>query len=112
VTAAQKNDSHADMIENDSDVYNTGDILEFYLKNKGYEKLMCANTPPSSWITYQNEDNSWTYITGLRENVSPRISYLMPRESTRVQRLNTTDWNPGRYRIVFDCSVSREFELQ
>ena len=112
VTAAQKNDSHEDMIENDSDVYNTGDILEFYLKNKGYEKLKCANTPPSSWITYQNEDNSWTYITGLREKVSPRISYLMPRESTRVQRLNTTDWNPGRYRIVFDCSVSREFELQ
>jgi hypothetical protein len=112
VTAAQKNDSHADMIENDSEVYNRGDILEFYLKNKGYEKLMCANTPPSSWITYQNEDNSWTYITGLREKVSPRISYLMPRESTRVQRLNTTDWTPGRYRIVFDCSVSREFELQ
>jgi len=112
VTATQKNDSHADMIENDSDVYNTGDILEFYLKNKGYEMLMCANTPPSSWITYQNEDNSWTYITGLREKVSPRISHLMPRESTRVQRLNTTDWNPGRYRIVFDCSVSREFELQ
>ncbi|MDD5188991.1 MAG: hypothetical protein PHF57_12370 [Methanoregula sp.] len=112
VTAAQKNDSHADKIENDSEVYNRGDILEFYLKNKGCEMLMCANTPPSSWITYQNEDNSWTYITGLREKVSPRISHLMPRESTRVQRLNTTDWNPGRYRIVFDCSVSREFELQ
>jgi hypothetical protein len=112
VTIAQPDYTHADYIKMDSDVYNQGEVIEFYVINEGTETLTCANSPPSYRIYHQIEDNSWEIQRGFGETMSPLISYFKPGEKTRVRRLITTDWLPGRYRIVFDCGISREFELR
>ncbi|MFA4859398.1 hypothetical protein [Methanoregula sp.] len=112
VTIAQPNGSHAEFMKMDSDVYNVGEVVEFYVVNEGPETLTCANTPPSFRIYYKKDDNTWEYQTEAGETMSPRISYLKPGDSTRLRRLITTDWTPGRYRIVFDGGISRVFELR
>ena len=112
VTIAQQNNTHVDFIKMDSDVYNQGEVIEFYVVNEGTETLTCANSPPSYRIYHQIEDKSWEIQTGVSETMSPLISYFKPGETTRVRRLITTDWTAGRYRIVFDCGISREFDLR
>jgi len=111
VTIAQQNDSHADFIKMDSDVYSQGEIIEYYLINEGSETLTCAGTPPTFMI-YRQNNNSWEIPPELSVTVTDLTSYLKSGESTRMKRLITTDWRPGRYKIVSDCGIWREFELR
>jgi len=103
---------HPDFIKMDSEVYNQGEVIEFYLVNEGAETLTCNNTPPSFSIFRQTENKSWEIQSEFEETRSPIISYLKPGESTRSQRITTTNLLPGRYNVVFDCGVSREFEIR
>ena len=111
VTIVQPNSTHPEFIKMDADVYNQGEVIEFYLINEGSEKLACANTPPSFGI-YHQLNYSWEFLTEQVETVAPGFSHLEPGESTRVRRIITTTWTPGRYKIVSDCGISREFELR
>jgi hypothetical protein len=104
--------THTNYIKMDSEVYNQGEIIEFYLVNEGNETLTCAVTPPSFLIYRQIGNDSWEIPPGVSETLIDRISHLKPGESTRVRRLITTDWTPGLYKIVSDCGVSREFVLR
>lgn len=106
------NPVHPDFIKMDSTVYNQGEVIEFYLVNEGTETLTCNNTPPTFSIFRQTENKSWEIQSEFEETRSPLISYLAPGESTRAQRITTTSLLPGRYMIVCDCGVSREFEIR
>jgi len=112
VTIAQPNNSRADFIKMDSDVYNQGEVIEFYVVNEGTETLTCGCTPPLFVIYRQLDDKSWGILPGTGEWCSFQISYFKPGETTRVRRLITNDWLPGRYRIGFGCGISREFEIR
>lgn len=113
VTIAQPNDtSHPDYIIMDSDVYNQGEVIEFYVVNKGTDTLTCANVPSSYRIFSQNENGTWDYLPEVGPPMLPKISYLKPGETLPVKRFVTTGWMPGRYRIVFECGIMREFEIR
>ena len=113
VTIAQQNNTHADFIKMDSDVYNQGEVIEYYAVNEGTETLTCGCTPPTPRVFRQLDDKSWGIPPGfVDEFCAFQISYFKPGETTRVRRLITTDWLPGRYRIGFSCGISREFEIR
>ena len=109
VTIAQPNNSHAEFIKMDSDVYNQGEVVEFYVVNEGSETLTCW-TPPS--IHLYRQIGTWELQT---EPVVTHSTYgysLKPGESTPSRQLSTANRIPGHYKIVADCGVSREFEIR
>jgi hypothetical protein len=107
-----ENSIHSDFIKMDFSVYNRGEVIEFYLVNEGTETLACNNTPPTFSIFRQTGNSSWEIQSEFEETKVPAISYLKPGESTRTQRITTTNLLPGRYMIVYDCGVLREFEIR
>ncbi|AGB02631.1 hypothetical protein Metfor_1601 [Methanoregula formicica SMSP] len=113
VTIAQPNDTtHPDYIIMDSDIYNQGEVVEFYVVNKGTDTLTCTNNRASYLIIFQNENGTWEYLPEVGPPMLPKISYLKPGETLPPRRFVTTGWIPGRYRIVFDCGIMREFEIR
>jgi hypothetical protein len=112
VTINQEEGSHADYIQIDSDVYNQGEIVEFYLTNSGSEQLRCDSVNPTFLVSYKTDNGSWRHVitesgpiqvtTGPRP-IPPTPSFLDPGHSTPAYRLITNDWKPGLYRISFNC---------
>jgi hypothetical protein len=101
-----------DYIKMDADVYNVGEIVEFYMVNQGSEPLPCYNSPITFRVYRHNENNTWDLQPEPQETVTDYLVYMKPGEKTRVFRLITTNWTPGRYKIASVCRVSREFEIR
>jgi hypothetical protein len=106
------NSNHPEFLKMESNVYNQGEVVEFYVVNEGSEALTCYAMPLSFNLFRKTNNNSWEYLTEAVETKIDHLSYLKPGESTRVRRLITSDWVPGRYKIAFDCGISREFEIR
>ncbi|MFA5211847.1 MAG: hypothetical protein WC406_00785 [Methanoregula sp.] len=118
VTIAQPNSTHPEFIKMDADVYNQGEVIEFYLKNEGNDSLICMGDFSRYRMYYKEITGSWKYLPGPIEprpaiTVVPTRSEMAPGSSTKVFRLITTGWVPGRYMIQFDCmGISRQFEIR
>lgn len=111
LTLAQPEDS-AKLIKMDTDVYNLGEVVEFVVTNERNHDLPCTNNPPSFSVRYQTGTGQWVTRMG-EENPAPgNTTSLKPGESTATYRFITTDWAPGRYRIVSDCGISREILIR
>lgn len=110
-TIAQPEDS-ARMIRMDTDVYNIGEVVEFVMVNEKPGALSCTRSPPEFLVRYQISTGTWVTRMGGEDPAPGNGTSLMPGESTRSYRFVTTGWAPGRYRIVSDCGVSREFLLR
>lgn len=116
VTITQLKSTRPDYIKMDADVYNQGEVIEFYLKNEGSETLTCLGDF-SSYRIYNETNEFWAYptITGYQNFiiVVPTLSEIAPGSSTKAFRINTVDWVPGRYRIQFSClGISRKFLIR
>lgn len=112
VTIAQSNSTHPEYVKMDADVYNVGEVFEFYVVNEGPDSLVCANIQKSYTIAHIMDNGSYQNVD-TSGPVQPAISYMKPGEATIVFRVNTHQWLPGRYRIIFDCGgVSRDFILR
>jgi hypothetical protein len=111
VTLAQP-DGTARSISMDTDVYNLGEVVEFYVINAGSQTLTCLNDPPTFSVKFQTGSGRWAARMGTDIPVETNKSYLEPGKSTRVYRFITTGWEPNRYRIVSDCGVYREFLIR
>jgi hypothetical protein len=118
VTIAQQNDSQSDLIHMDSDIYNQGEVVEFYLVNDRPEPLECVGDF-SSYRIFSFINRSWsplpqppgTYVVVIT-GISTR-SYLQSGTSTEKFHLITNDLTPGRYKIQFVClNIYREFEIR
>ncbi|GAB6285813.1 MAG: hypothetical protein STSR0009_20140 [Methanoregula sp.] len=102
----------------DADIYNQGEVIEFYLKNEGNDSLTCMGDFSRYRMYYKEITGSWKYLPGPIEprpaiTMVPTRSEMAPGSSTKVFRLITTGWVPGRYMIQFDCmGISREFILR
>ena len=112
---AQPGNNHPEYIRMDATIYKAGEVVEFYLVNKGPEITGCSYTHPTYTIYRLFRD-------GTREKVSsedPARSYLTVisgdeiASSTGPFTLGTASLIPGRYLIRFDCgnNVAREFIL-
>jgi hypothetical protein len=111
VTIAQP-DGTAKSINMDTDVYNLGEVVEFYVINEGSGTLTCLNDPPTFSVKFQKGSGTWVTRMGTDTPVETNKTYLEHEKSTRVYRFITTGWEPNRYRIVSDCGVYREFLLR
>lgn len=110
-TIALPGSSHPEYFRMDSDVYNAGEVVEFYVVNEGAETLQCPNLQ-KSYAVDKMDHGSWIRLPEPSETVSPLISYMNPGERSRTFRFLTTNWTPGKYRIAFDCGVDREFTIR
>ncbi len=111
VTIPQEN-PRADFIKMEADVYNVGEVVEFSMVYEGEGVLQCPNLDLTYRVFYIRENGtSVTKIPGGM--VQPMISYHQPGEHRGPFRFATTGWEPGRYRIEFDCGgIYREFRLR
>ena len=102
----------SDFVHMDTDIYNIGEVVEFFISNDGSGVLDCSRNPPSFVVQSQTITGSWTTRMGAEEPDTSTKSVLRPGESTRIYRFVTTGWDSGRYRLVSDCGVMREIILR
>jgi len=112
VAIPQEAGSHADYLRMDTDVYNQGEVVEFYVVNGGSGPLKCGSSPYVYTVEYRRDDGSWNTVPEPVETVEATITYLKPGQATAVRRFVTANWTPGLYRIAYDCGISREFVIR
>jgi len=101
----------------DGDVYNQGEVIDFYLKNEGSDSLTCMGDFSHYGIAHEEMNGSWESLPEPIETrpaitVIPTRSEMAPGSSTQLFRLITTGWVPGKYKIQFCSGISREFILR
>ena len=111
MTIAQPEES-ASMIRMDTDIYNIGEVVEFTVTNDNSYDLSCSNDPPNFIVRYQKGNGQWVTRMGTDTPLPGNESRLRPGESTDTYRFVTIGWDPGRYRIISDCGVSREILIR
>ncbi len=102
----------SDYVHTDTDIYNIGEVIEFYVSNDGTGDLTCSGNPPSFSVQFQSGTGFWVTRMGAEQPGTSTKSVLRPGESTRIYRFVTTGWDPGRYRLLSDCGVMREIILR
>jgi len=105
-------DARSEYIHADTDIYNIGEVVEFTVTNDGSGTLDCAGDPPSFSVKFQGTSGAWATRMGTDTPDTSKKSSLKPGASTAIYRFVTDGWDPGRYRIVHDCGVVREFILK
>jgi hypothetical protein len=105
-------DARSEYIHADTDIYNIGEVVEFTVTNDGSGTLDCAGDPPSFSVKFQGINGAWATRMGTDTPDTAKKSTLKPGASTAIYRFVTDSWDPGRYRIVQDCGVVREFILK
>lgn len=105
-------DAMSAYIHMDTDVYNIGEVVEFTVRNDGSRTLDCAGDPPKFSVQTQGINGAWGIRMGNGTPDNSQKSTLGPGASTATYRFVTEGWAPGRYRIVHDCGVVREFILR
>jgi hypothetical protein len=96
----------------DTDVYNVGEVVSFFVTDQKDYDLTCTNDPPSFTVRYQKGNGKWVTRMGTDSTTTGTEGRLRPGESTETYRFVTIGWDPGRYRIISDCGVSREILLR
>ncbi|OPX65207.1 MULTISPECIES: hypothetical protein [unclassified Methanoregula] len=110
-TIAQPEDT-ARMIRMETDLYTTGDIVEFVITNEKSGDLSCRHDPPMFSVRYQKDTGQWVTRMGDENPPPGNTTTIGPGKSTEPYRFITTGWAPGRYRIVTDCDVSRDILIR
>ncbi|MEI7857582.1 MAG: hypothetical protein WCH85_08785 [Methanomicrobiales archaeon] len=105
-------DETSKSIRMDTDVYNIGEVVEFYVINEGSGTLTCLNDPPTYSVKFQTGSGRWATRMGTDIPVETNKSYLENGKSTQMYRFISSGWEPNRYRIISDCGVYREFLLR
>ncbi len=111
VTIAQP-DLTSGSIKMDTDVFNIGEVVEFYVVNEGSKPLTCLNDPPTYSVKFQSGSGRWATRMGTDVPVETNKTSLGHGQTSQMYRFVTSGWEPNRYRIVSDCGVSREFLLR
>jgi hypothetical protein len=112
-TIAVSGNYHQEYIKMDSTTYAVGEVVQFYLVNKGHEIAGCNYAHPPYTVYHLSP-------AGIRLPVAtgdPARSYMTvisdPDSATGPFSLDTHKLSAGRYIIRFDCgnNVSREFVI-
>ena len=114
-TVAPPANYHPEYIRMDATTYSVGEVVQFYLVNKGSEIKGCDYShPPYTIYLHLPDDTRRVIASG-----DPTRSYLTVisdgeiASSTGPFSLDTRKLTPGRYIIRFDCgnNVAREFVI-
>ena len=104
---------HQEYIRMDATTYSVGEVVQFYLVNKGPEISGCDYAHPAYTVYHLSP-------TGTRLPIAtydPARSYMTvisdPNSATGPFSLDTRKLSQGRYLIRFDCgnNVAREFVI-
>ena len=114
-TATQPVNNHPEYIRMSSTVYTAGEVVEFYLVNRGSEIKGCDYSRPAYTIYQLFPDGTRRKVSGSDPGRSYRvvISGGEPASSTGPFTFNSAGLVPGRFLIRFDCgnNVAREFVI-
>jgi hypothetical protein len=114
-TVAQPGNYHPEYIKMDATTYSVGEVVQFYLVNKGPEITGCDYAHPAYTIYHLSPDGTRLEVSANDPNRSyiTVISLSEPGSATGPFSLDTRKLSPGRYLIRFDCgnSVAREFVI-
>ena len=113
-TVRQPVSYHPEYIRMDAETYNAGDIVEFYLVNRGEEIKGCDFAQPAFSIFQLFPDGTRRKVSGNIPGISYRaVMTADPGSATGPLSFNTAGMVPGRYLIRFDCgnNVAREFVI-
>jgi len=106
---------YPEYIRMDATAYSVGEVVEFYLVNKGPEIKGCDYAHPAYTIYSQSPDGSRLPVSGSDPIRAYRtvMSESEPASATGPFSLDTGKLSSGRYLIRFDCgnNVAREFEI-
>jgi hypothetical protein len=114
-TVAPPANYHPEYIRMDATTYTVGDIVQFYLVNKGTEIKGCNYAHPAYTVYHLSPDGTRMVVASS----DPKLSFFTIisedeiATSTGPFNLDTRKWTPGRYLIRFDCgnNVAREFVI-
>jgi hypothetical protein len=112
VVTLHQPDAQSAYVQMDTDLYNIGEVVQFTVTNRGSGALACAGNPPAFSVKFQGINGEWVTRLGTEQPNETQHSYLEPGKSTQEYAFVTSGWDPGRYRIVHDCFVVREFILR
>lgn len=113
-TTALSTNFHPDYIRMDAVVYKVGEVVQFYLVNKGPEISGCDFSHPVYTVYHLSPDR--TLLAVATHDPDRSYSTVMsgdPGSATGPFSLDTSRLSAGRYLIRFDCgnNVGREFVL-
>lgn len=106
--------NHPEYIRMDADFYNAGDIVEFYLVNRGDEIKGCDHAQPAFSVYQIFQDGTRRKVAGNIPGIIYRATMTdEPSTATGPLTFNSAGMLPGRYLIRFDCgdNVAREFVI-
>jgi len=120
VTIPQPENSNSDIIQLNSDIYNTGEVIDFSLVMDRNATLPTGCDILSFRVFFRSTDGIWKELPGpFRANIPYRAPqpastrFPGPEPSIPEYRLVTTGWIPGYYKIQSDClRASHEFILR
>ena len=114
-TATPPVNYHPEYIRMDSTVYSAGEVVEFYLVNRGSEIKGCDYSRPAYTIYQLFPDGTRRKVSGSEPGRSYRVVIYEgePTSSTGPFTFNTAGLVPGRFLIRFDCgnNVAKEFVI-
>lgn len=105
---------HPDYIKMDAIVYKVGEVVQFYLVNKGPEISGCDYAHPAYTVYHLSPDRTRLAVATQDPNRSyTTVMSEDPGSATGPFSLDTGRLSAGRYLIRFDCgnNVGREFVL-
>ncbi|MFA5266686.1 MAG: hypothetical protein WC379_01845 [Methanoregula sp.] len=115
VTVALSNDYYPEYIRMDATTYSVGEVVEFFLVNKGPEIKGCDYAHPAYTIYSQSPDGSRIPVSASDPARAYRtiMSGSEPASATGPFSLDTSKLSAGNYLIRFDCgnNVAREFKI-
>jgi hypothetical protein len=92
---------------------NPGEDVKFSLVNRDFLVTGCPNYIPLYGVEKINDTGSWIMLPEFRHAISIPVNSSGGERHEPVYSLNTTGWEPGRYRIRLDCGgESGEFKIQ
>jgi len=106
---------HQEYIRMDATTYSVGEVVQFYLVNKGSEIKGCDYAHPSYTIYSLSPNGSRLPVSTSVPIRAYRtvMSEGEPASATGPFSFDTGKISPGRYLIRYDCgnNVAREFEI-
>jgi hypothetical protein len=106
---------HPEYIRMDATTYSVGEVVQFYLVNKGSEIKGCDYAHPSYTI-YSLSPNGSRLPVSTSDPIRAYRTVMSegePASATGPFSFDTGKISPGRYLIRYDCgnNVAREFEI-
>jgi hypothetical protein len=115
-TVTISGNNHPEYIRIDASSYAVGEVVQFYLVNKGPGITGCNYTHPS-WTAYHISPAGTKFIVATGDPSRSYMTNILEGEiatATGPMSLDTNRLGAGRYMIQFDCgnNMSREFVLR